>query len=153
MILFNPSTAREFHPKFNLGNKEIDLVEETKLLGVVVRSDLGWSSNTDYIVGRANNKLWFLRRLKKLGANEDDLKDVYVKQIRSILEFAVPVWHNSLNGEDRVKIERVQKSALYIILGESYQSYTSALKSIQLESLFRRLQKLCTTFAKKMLQE
>ena len=42
----------------------------------IVRSDLGWSSNTDYIVKR---DLTYM----------EDLKDVYVKQIRSILEFAV----------------------------------------------------------------
>ena len=118
MILFNPGSAKDFHPRFNLSNNEIDLVEETKLLGVIVRSDLSWSSNTDYMVERANKKLWFLRRLKKLGANQDDLKDVYVKQIRSILEFAVPVWHSSLVGEDRLKTERVQKSALRIIFGD-----------------------------------
>ena len=91
LMVFNPGKVRDFHPKFNLGNKQIDLVEETKLLGVVLRSDLSWSSNTEYIVSRANKKLWFLRRLKTLGANTDDLKDVYIKQIRSIMEFAVPV--------------------------------------------------------------
>ena len=116
---------------------------------MVTRSDLSWSANTDYIVSRANKKLWFLRRLKTLGANQDDLGDVYIKQIRSILEFAVPVWHSSLTGEDRLLIERIQKSALYIILGNSYQSYTSALKLLQLETLFRRRQKLCTKFARK----
>ena len=73
-------------PKFTLGNTELDLVEETTLLGVVLRSDLSWSSNTEYMVKRAYKKLWCLRRLKKLGANHADLLDVYFKQIRSILE-------------------------------------------------------------------
>ena len=36
LILFNPGSARDFHPKFSLSKNEIDLVEETKLLGVVV---------------------------------------------------------------------------------------------------------------------
>ena len=152
MVLFNPGTSRDIHPKFTLENNQIDLVEETKLLGVIIRSDLGWSSNTEYIVRRANNKLWFLRRLRVLGANDEDLKDVYIKQIRSILEFAVPVWHNSLTGEQRVDIERIQKSACSIILGSRYYSYTSALKTMKLDTLFRRRQKLCTTFAKKCLK-
>ena len=149
LMVFNPGKVRDFHPKFNLNNKQIDLVDETQLLGVVLRSDLSWSSNTEYIVSRANKKLWFLRRLKTLGANTDDLKDVYIKQIRSIMEFAVPVWHSSLTGEDRLLIERIQKSALHIILGDRYQSYSSALKAMQLETLFRRRQKLCTKFARK----
>ena len=52
MILFNPGTARDFHPKFSLKENQIDIVEETKLLGVVIRSDLSCSSNTEYIVTR-----------------------------------------------------------------------------------------------------
>ena len=149
MMLFNPGTVRDFQPKFSLKKNEIDLVEETKLLGVVIRSDLSWSANTEYIVSRATKKLWFLRRLRVLEANEEDLIDVYMKQIRSILEFAVHVWHSSLTGEDRADIERVQKCALQIILGSNYLSYTPALKDLGLETLFRRRQKLCLTFAKK----
>ena len=149
LILFNPGTCRDFMPKFSISNNEIEMVEEVKLLGVVVRSDLSWSANTDYIVERANKKLWILRRLKKLGANQDDLKEIYIKQIRSVLEFAVPVWHSSLTGVDRLRIERVQKSALHIILGDRYRSYTSALKLLSLEPLFNRRHKLVKKFAKK----
>ena len=93
-----------------------------------------------------------IRRLKKLGANNLDLIDVYIKQVRSLLEFAVVVWHPSLRGEDRVRIERVQKSALCIILGDTYHSYRSALKQVKLESLFSRRNKLCKKFAKKSLK-
>ena len=112
-------------------------------MGVVLRSDLSWSSNTAYLVKRANTKLWCLRRLKKFGASPTDLLDVYFKQIRSILEYAVPVWHPGLTGEDRLEIERVQKSALCIILGQNYKSYRAALKTLAIETLFQRRQKLC----------
>ena len=91
------------------------------------------------MVERAYKKIWCLKRLKKLGANTIDLVDVYVKQIRSILEFAVPVWHPSLTNEDRMKIERVQKSAFCIIMGQEYRSYRAALKHLRLETLFARI--------------
>ena len=66
------------------------------------------SRNTDYMVGRCNSKMLVIRRLKHLGASECDLMDVYCKQIRSILEFAVPVWNSALNGEQILQIERIQ---------------------------------------------
>ena len=69
--------------------------------------------------------------------------------MRSILEFAVPVWHSSLTGIDRMKIERVQKTAMHIILGNTYRSYSHALKCLSLDSLFSRRQNLCKTFARK----
>ena len=96
--------------------------------------------------------MWCLKRLKNLGANRNDLLEVYTKQVRCQLEFAVPVWHPSLTGEDRLKIERIQKSACCIILGQEYKSYRKALKILHLESLFERRNKLCRTFAKKALK-
>ena len=152
LMLFNPGSKRDFMPKFELGKTELELAEETTLLGVVMRSDLAWTSNTDYIVKRAYKKLWSLRRLKKLGANSNDLLDVYYKQVRSILEYAVPVWHPSLTSDDRLKIEQVQKAALSIIMGEGYQSYKTALRACNVETLFSRRQNLCRKFAKKSLK-
>ena len=149
LMLFNPCRVRDFMPEFHVDEARIDLVEETKLLGVIIRSDLSWASNTEYIVKRANSKLWCLRRLKGYGADQDDLMDVYHKQVRSILEYAVPVWHSSITGEERLLIERVQKSAFHIILGDQYSSYRSALKALRSDTLFERRRKLCLKFANK----
>ena len=44
-----------------------------------------WSSNTEDIVKRASNKLWVIRRLKGLGAQTEELVDMFIKQCRSIL--------------------------------------------------------------------
>ena len=45
--------------------------------------------NTQYIIGRAYGKLWFLRQLKNLGASHNSLLDVYKLFNRSNLEFAL----------------------------------------------------------------
>ena len=127
-MLFNPCVSRDCMPDITIATKRIELVERTKLLGVVVTSDLKWEENTQYIIQRCNSKAWMLRRLKKLGASKDDLIDVYFKQIRSILEFASPVWNPSLTGDDIINLERVQKTVLHIVLGDNYKSYSSALK-------------------------
>ena len=55
---------------------------------------------TDCIMKRYNDKIW-----KKLGANHSALLDVYFKQIRSIAEFAAPVYNSVLNGVDIAKLE------------------------------------------------
>jgi hypothetical protein len=151
-ILFNPCVSKDFLPNFEVEGHEIEHVDEVRLLGLVLRSDLSWCSNTESIVERCNKKLWFLRRLKSLGASIEDLLDLYEKHVRSILEYAAPVWHSSLKGEDRLKLERVQKSALRIIIGEKYQSYTSALKMTGTKTLFERRRQLCLKFARKSLK-
>ena len=127
----------------------MELVEQIKLLGVTIRSDLKWSSNTEDIVKRAANKLWLLRRLKKMGANKEELVDMYTKHCRSILEYAAPVWSGAITRYECMAIERVQKMALHIILSENYLSYENALKLVNLESLECRRIHLCIKFAKK----
>ena len=57
LMLFNQCRSIDFLPNFNLGGTELELVEEAKLLGVVVQSDLKWSSNTEHIVKKAYYKL------------------------------------------------------------------------------------------------
>ena len=149
LMLFNPCTSVDFMPDFQLGNKEIELVEEIRLLGLILRSDMKWTSNTEFIVKKGYKKLWMMRRLKELGANEDDLIDVYIKQIRSVLELAVPASHGAITQAERDEIERVQKCALHIVLDDDYLSYRNALMSVNLDSLENRRSKLCLKFAKK----
>ena len=46
------------------------------------------------------------------------MKDVFIKQVMSVLELAVPAWNGALPKSDRKSIERVHKTALYIMLGD-----------------------------------
>ena len=149
LMLFNPAKSMDFMPQLNLDGQDINLVEETKVLGLVIRSDLKWSSNTDSMVVKGFKRIWMLRRLKQLGANRDELLDVYIKQVWSVLELAVPVWHSSITMVERCDIERIQRAALHIILGDEYLSYKDALELCQLDSLEARRVKLCYKFANK----
>ena len=44
---------------------------------------------------------------KAIEKSTDQLIDFFVKQIRSALELAVPVWHSSLTLANKAGIERV----------------------------------------------
>ena len=69
--------------------------------------------------------------------------------MRSVLELAVPAWNAALSQVEKKDIERIQKTALHIILGDSYHSYVNALDIVGLESLEARRHKLCLKFARK----
>ena len=90
--------------------------------------------------------------MKSSGLNERELVDAYVKEVRSILELAVPVWHPGITEEQETKIERVQKSALSAILGNMYVSYESALKKTKLKPLRERRQNICLKFINKYMK-
>ena len=120
-----------------------------KLLGVKITSDMKWNKNTEYITQKAYSRLWMFRRLKQIGANQEELLDVYVKQIRSVLKYAAVVWHSGLTTINSANIERVQKVCLAIIMDQSYISYSNALQMTSLARLDTRRESLCLTFAKK----
>ena len=119
---------------------------------MVIRSDLKWYDNTDHICKKGYERLWMLRRLKGLGANYSELLDVYQKQVRSVMELAVPVWEPGLTVQEEKQIERVQRTAFYIILGDQYMKYEYALEILECERLSERRSKLCVNFAKKAMK-
>ena len=148
-LLFNPTNIYDFIPELTMEGHDIGTVEAMKLLGLLVRNDLSWSSNTEEMTKKGYQRLWMIKRLKKLGGSIECLKDIYCKQIRSVLEFGAPVWNSGINKEQACDIERVEKSFLHIVLGEDYILYAHALDKVGLDTLEERRLKLCLNFAKK----
>ena len=150
VMLFNKARKYDFLPNCHFKDGEmLQIVEEIKLLGVVVRSDLSWSSNCKQICQKGYARMWMLRRLKPYGANTEELLDIYRTQIRCVLEFAVAAWNSGLTLDQINQIERVQKCALAVILGQGYQSYSNALSVLDMDTLSDRRHVLCLKFATK----
>ena len=59
------------------------------------------------------------------------------------------VWHSALTKENAEDLERVQKCAVKLILGEKYENYDDALTRVHLDSLYDRREKLCKNFGLK----
>ena len=56
-------------------------VDQTKILGLIIQSNLQWNKNTEFIFNKAVAKLWLLRRLKNFELDYDVLTDFYTKEI------------------------------------------------------------------------
>ena len=84
-----------------------------------------------------------------MGASVEDLLDVYILQIRCVLEYAVPVWQGCISQIEKEDIERVQKTACRIILSSFAITYEQALCTLKLDTLEDRINKLTLKFALK----
>ena len=149
IIPFNFTRKYQFEPNFILENTTLEVVHETKLLGLIVSSDCRWDKNTKDIIQKGNGRLWFLRRLKLLGASRSTLTDIYKLFCRSVVEYCAPVWSGSLSKRNSQDIERVQKNAFRIIFGLAYSSYDDLLDEIEESTLNQRRDDLSLKFAKK----
>ena len=82
----------------------------------------------------------------------EDMITIYTSYIRSILEQSCTVWHSSLTLENTEDLERIQKSAVRVILGDQYTTYEEGLELLMLAKLSDRREKLSLSFAKKCLK-
>ena len=94
----------------------LPLVNEVKVLGVFLNSCLNWNSHISYISTKASRRLFALRRLKPI-LRPDELHDVYCGLIRSILEYASPVFVG-LNKKQEAKLQRLDNRAHRLIFNE-----------------------------------
>ena len=75
-----------------IGGSDIEQVSTFKLLGVHLSEDLTYAVHRDYIVKKANRRLYVLRQLKKCKVPSADIVHMYCALIRSILEYASAVF-------------------------------------------------------------
>ena len=135
-MLFNRARKYDFAPELYItAGNQLELVEDMKLVGYQLRSDLKTVSNTQYIVKRAWKRMWVIRRLKALGASEEQLLNVLRAQVLSVLHFASPAWSTQITVRENTRIESVLKTGLYLVYGERYQSFSWALAEANMSSL------------------
>ena len=148
-MIFNFTNKYNFATRLEVNNENIEVVEKTKLLGVIVTSDLKWEENTDSLVKRAYGRMQLLRKVASFTSNKEDLLQIYKLFVRPILEQSCNVWSSSLTQESSDALERVQKAAYKVILGTNYKTYEEAQEILQTTNLKQRRNKLCLNFAKK----
>ena len=156
-MCFNFRTSLEFPPIFKVGDssKALEIVKETRLLGIILTDDLKWNAHVDFMCKKASKKIWQLRRMKILKLEPDILLDFYCKEVRSILEFGVACWNCGLTGKSSDQIERIQKICVNIILCDSEWEipYFVGCTLLGLEPLSFRRTDLCIRFAQKTSQD
>ena len=147
-MIFNFTNNYQFGTNLKLNDQTIEVIQETKLMGTIITDDLKWTKNTDYLVKKANARMRILHKISEFNAPIEDLVTIYIMYVRSILELSCQVWHPMLTAENTADIERVQKSALRVILKGEYSTYEDALEMLMLTKLSERREKLCLKFAR-----
>ena len=151
-LIFNFTNNHQFSTALHVNNHDVETVKEAKLLGSILTDDLKWSRNTEEIVKSSNKRLRILHEASKFTRKISDLKIIYTMFIRSKLDCSSVVWHSSLTEKEINSLERVQKSAVKVILKNNYKSYEDALEFLNLDSLQVRRKKQCLKFAKDCLK-
>lgn len=114
----------------------MEVVSCAKILGLIVTDDLKWNEQVSQVVKKARKRLYFLSQLKRSNIGTNELVQFYVTCIRPIMEYASPVFHDSLTSYLANDIESVQKRAMRIIF--PWTPYDDALTCAGLKTLSTR---------------
>ena len=102
----NTDKCKEIHISFSKNNahlpplyingQELEVVQNTKLLGVTITDNILWNLHINETIKKASKRLYFFRQLKCARVSTLDLVRFYTCCIRSVCDYAVPVFHSSL---------------------------------------------------------
>ncbi|KAK2899377.1 hypothetical protein Q8A73_012506 [Channa argus] len=93
----------------------VEIVKTIKFLGVHLADNLTWSVNTSSITKKAQQRLYFLRRLRKAHLPPPILTMFYRGTIESILSSCITAWFGNCTVSDRKTLQRIVRTAEKII--------------------------------------
>ncbi len=102
-------------PPLTIMNSTVTAVESFRFLGTTISQDLKWDIHIDSIVRKAQQRLYFLRQLRKFNLPQELLKQFYSAIIESILCTSITVWFSSATKSDLRRLRRVVRTAERIV--------------------------------------
>ncbi len=103
------------HPPLTIDSSTVERVSSTKFLGVHNTEDLTWTTNTMSLSKKAQQRLHFLRRLKRAILPPPILTTFYRGTIESVLTSCITVWYGNCSAADRKTLQRTVNTAAKII--------------------------------------
>ena len=89
----------------------VERVSIFKFLGTNITEDPSWTTNTHHMVKKAQQRLHFLRILRKHHLEEKLLVSFYRCSIESVLAYCISTWHTSCSAADKRALHRIINTA------------------------------------------
>ncbi|KAM8867021.1 uncharacterized protein ACB058_005162 [Synchiropus picturatus] len=98
-----------------LAGLPIPILDSFCFLGTTITEDLKWEPTIRSLIRKAQQRMFFLRQLRKLRLPTKLLVEFYTAIIQSILTSSITVWYNSATSRDKSRLQRIIRSAEKVI--------------------------------------
>ncbi|KAK3561311.1 hypothetical protein QTP86_030608, partial [Hemibagrus guttatus] len=98
-------------PPVNLCDSPVSSAESFCFLGTTITKELKWAQNISSLTKKAQQRMYFLRQLKKFLLPVKMLVNFYTAIIESVLTSSITVWFAAATARDKAKLQRVIHSA------------------------------------------
>jgi len=136
-------TTRQKHQRaplllsLSLGTNTIQQVNEHKVLGLTLDSELNWHSHLNSLAIRLSRNVYLLSRLKKY-ATKDALKLFFEAHINSFVNYVSTLWDNC-SGEYMKRINSIHRRAIKLLLPNANTSTDDKFKILKILPLEKQL--------------
>ncbi|KAK3574269.1 hypothetical protein QTP86_004384 [Hemibagrus guttatus] len=118
-------------PPLTIMNSTVPTVESFRFLGTTISQDLKWDTHIDATIKKAQQRLYFLRQLRKFNLPQELLIHFYSAVIESVLCTSITGWFGSATKSDMRRLQRTVRTAERIIgapLPTLQELYTSRVR-------------------------
>uniref|UniRef100_A0AAV2JCV2 Alkylated DNA repair protein AlkB homologue 8 N-terminal domain-containing protein n=1 Tax=Knipowitschia caucasica TaxID=637954 RepID=A0AAV2JCV2_KNICA len=113
-------------PPPSVMDSPITSVESFRFLGTTINQDLKWEPTISSLIKKAQQRMYFLRQLRKAKLPAQMLVQFYTAIIESILTSSITVWFAGATVRDKQRLQRIVRSAEEVI-GRSLPSLQDLL--------------------------
>ncbi len=105
------------HTPITIDKTPVERINSFKFLGVHITEDLTWSAHTDAVLKKANQCIFFLRRLRKFVMSPSILRSFYTCTVEIILTGCITAWFGNSTAGNRKALQRLVQSVRHIVGG------------------------------------
>ena len=101
-MIINFTNNYQFQTRLQLNNKNIETVDQMKILGTIFTSTLSWDENCTKIIKKVNARMQLLRKVWSFGSTIEEMVQLWKVYCLSVLEQSCIVWDSGLTEENRM---------------------------------------------------
>ena len=94
-----------------IDNEIVETVHEYKYLGSIIDDKLKGTANINKMCKKANQRMFFLRKLKDVNVDTTIMDLFYRSVVQSVVAFCIVCWFGNLSEKDKKLVNRLAKSA------------------------------------------
>ena len=137
-------------PSFSIGDQEIEMITNTRYLGVQIDSNVNWDKHIDTVKTKANRTLGLIKYSKKY-LPSDMLNKMYRGIVEPQLSYCCSVWGCCSNSKIDI-LQKIQNRAARIVTSSPYDaSAAPIIESLGWSAVSDLIRKKTATLAYKSL--
>jgi hypothetical protein len=137
-MIFDFRQKKNVTQEITINKNGVKIVDEYiyKYIGCIIVNKLNWSNHIASQVRKVNQRMYFLRCMKRLNINGKIIAMFYNTVIQSILTYAIVCWFPACDAKHKTELNKITKRGC-CLAGEDYYKIRD-LQSVCNETVYKK---------------